>query len=242
MAGGDLLERLAPLPRYDLLEGDQIGRVEDLDAVVCRADGSEITAFTPAVVSAGRYPDGSPVDRTDYLRIRSRKSGPAKTYGLVVEQGTATFLVYWWWYPMNGFHWSTGGWHHGDWESVVIRVRGVAPDRGPDLAAYARHRTGEARRWDRVRRVDGRPLVFVALGSHAAYFDRGPLATGRRAPDPPELERVAPETHPWLLWPGRWGQSRTGGRWADSPRGPLFHEQTRNPGGWIAGLLDPTAA
>lgn len=232
--GDDLLAELAPLPRYDLLEGDTIGRVDMIDAVVCRETGTPIRPYTPTVLHPGTYPGGHPVTRSDYLHIRSRNSGPAKTYGLVVDQGNATFLVYWWWYAMNGFHWSKTGWHHGDWESVVIRVRAGEPD----LAAYAQHRRGVTRRWDRVRKIDGHPLVFVALGSHANHLDRGPLATGRRAPDLPELERISPATTPWLLWPGRWGQSRAGGRWADSPRGPLYHQQTRDPGGWIAKLLD----
>lgn len=111
----------------------------------------------------------------------------------------------------------------------MVRVRdGVA-----DLAAYAQHSRVVTRPWHLAPREGDRPIVIVRLGSHAASFTRGPLGNGLRPARLLVLEVVADQTHPWLRWPGRWGQSRDGRRWADSPRGPAQHRQWTDPAGWL---------
>jgi hypothetical protein len=195
---------------------------------VRRADGTHVAAFTPDILGATMYATPATALRSDYLDIASRESGPGRVYARAVEQAGATWLTYWTWHAYNGFHFAYGGLHWGDWECVVIRVRGDTPE----LAAYAQHRRCEIRPWRRVHLERDRPVVIVARGSHAARFERGVLGNGMRAVDMP-LELVSAETHPWLTWPGRWGQSRTGGRHADSPRGPAFKRQWNDPAGWV---------
>lgn len=226
----ELLERYAPILRYDLFEPDTLGNVNAIEGDLCRVDGRPIARFAPDYLGAKVYRDGELVLRGDTLVIHRRASGTGVIYGRALEQAGALWLGYWLWYGRNGFHWSLSGWHHGDWEYVSLRV----PIEGhvPDVAVYAQHRAGEARPWGRVRQHDGRPLVFVALGSHASHFDRGPLATGARSPGILPLEAIDERSHPWLQWPGRWGQSVSGGRWSNSPRGPAFKRQWHDPGGW----------
>lgn len=229
-----LLERYAPVLLYDLLEPDTAGDVTRIVGEVRRGSGTPVMPYEPSALADGAYPDGQLVLKGDHIAMRRHDCGPGVTYARELEQAGATWLTYWWWYCRNGFHWSTGGWHFGDWEGVVLRVPAGADE--PDLAAYSQHRAGEARPWDRVRLRDGRPLVFVALGSHASRFDRSPIATGLRSPGDLAVERVSEDTHRWLRWPGRWGQSVAGGRWADSPRGPAQHAQWNHPAEWVAGL------
>lgn len=188
-----------------------------------------MASFTPALLGARRYVDGRPVRDSDYLQLRRPVTGTGRVYGRVVEQDDATFLEYWTWHTFNGWHYALGGLHFGDWECVVVRVRNGTPD----LAAYAQHRRVVTRPWQIAPRDGDHPIVTVALGSHAAHFDRGLLANGLRRPRSGPLEVVTDHTHPWIAWPGRWGQSRDGGRWADSPRGPAHHRQWNDPAGWL---------
>ncbi len=58
------------------------------------------------------------------------------------------------------------GRHAGDWEMVQYRV----DHRGRTVqAVYAQHSGAERCSWRHVRQRYGRPLVYVARGSHASY-------------------------------------------------------------------------
>lgn len=231
-----LAERWAPWPHFDLLEPTPLGNVHDVAGELRRGNGEVLGPFDARLLGRHEYGDGRPVLDGDYVAIARRESGPPTSYCRVVVQDHATWLVYWWWYAYNGFHWSTNGWHFGDWECVALRVPVDAAE--PDLAAYAQHRGAEVREWSDVRLRDGHPVVFSALGSHAARFGRSVLGTGLRvAEQPPAVEVVDPQSHPWVVWPGLWGQSRKNGRCADSPRGPARHRQWADPAGWVAAQL-----
>ncbi|MEZ0292072.1 MAG: Vps62-related protein [Solirubrobacteraceae bacterium] len=123
------------------------------------------------------------------------------------------------------------GRHEGDWEMVQYRLRRGRIVQG----VYAQHSGAEACGTRGLRiRPSGRPVVFLARGSHAAYFRPG--VRDRTWPDPndhadglgvrmrPRVVRVTDEAPPWMRYDGRWGASRAG--WVpgemDSPRGPAF--------------------
>jgi hypothetical protein len=98
----------------------------------------------------------------------------------------------------------------------------------PDRAVYAQHSVAEGRDWRQVDLLPNtqRPIVYVARGSHASYFEPGTQWTGhwfdhadgkRRSPEPRLV--VVDETVPefrWVRWPGRWGDTKAGKNPLDS--------------------------
>jgi MYXO-CTERM domain-containing protein len=135
------------------------------------------------------------------------------------------------------------GRHAGDWELVQYRLDAAGR---PVEAVYAQHSGAERCGWADVERRGGRPVVYLAAGSHAAYFrpgvrdrtfpDPNDEADGRGAVARPRVEAVARGAPAWMRWPGRWGGARAG--WVpgemDSPRGPAFQPQGRwsDPDAW----------
>ena len=88
----------------------------------------------------------------------------------------------------------------------------------PDVAVYAQHRHGEKRNWEDVEKLPDSPdapVAYVARGSHATYFEAGyhqteawyDIADGKRKAPKLALEIVEYATHPWMRWPGRWGDT-----------------------------------
>jgi necrosis inducing protein (NPP1) len=102
--------------------------------------------------------------------------GPA-VYGRVTHENGQIVLQYWYFYyddvysyayPPSDFIWQA---HEGDWESVTVVL---SDDEQPQLVGYSQHCSGQTRAWDDTPRLDDtHPLVHVALGSHANYFDSG---------------------------------------------------------------------
>jgi hypothetical protein len=114
----------------------------------------------------------------------------------------------------------------------------------PDVAVYAQHRHGEKRRWEDVEKLRDSPdvpVAYVARGSHAAYFEKGyhqteawyDIADGKRPAPKLVLEIVEDATHPWLRWPGRWGDTMARDTGADldqaAPTGPGTKKHWRDP-------------
>jgi hypothetical protein len=167
-------------------------------------------------------------------------------YGTAIPRGDGrpgAWLQYWLFYTYNSKAalQTKLGVHEGDWEMIQVRVdgRGQAQE-----VTYAQH--GYARRapWSSrlVRKVDGHPVVYVALGSHASYFEAGrhpvqlPMIGGWLIDDVCDDGRQASTTlvavdnakpPPWARWPGRWGSSTTGE--FKSPEGPAVRPRWRNP-------------
>lgn len=135
------------------------------------------------------------------------------------------------------------GRHAGDWEMVQVRLDAAGR---PVEAVYTQHSGAERCPWPAVETRGGRPVIYLARGSHAAYFRPG--VRDRMWPDPndeadgrglaarPPVEPIAAGRPAWMRWPGRWGGARAG--WVpgemDSPRGPAFQPQGRwtDPDGW----------
>ena len=101
-------------------------------------------------------------------------SGPV-VYGKVLRSRTRIDLQYWIWYPFNDYSasfppgevWQV---HEGDWESVsvILDLEGR-----PLVVGLSKHCEGTRRDWSDVRRRGARPIAYVALGSHANYFEPG---------------------------------------------------------------------
>ena len=61
--------------------------------------------------------------------------------------------------------------HEGDWESITIFLRRQENAWTPLGATYSAHENGTRRHWRDIERLeDTHPVVYVASGSHASYF------------------------------------------------------------------------
>jgi hypothetical protein len=98
---------------------------------------------------------------------------PAATPTPAGIAGTVRYLVrYWFFYSFDD--WRSNGdrlWqaHEGDWENVSVALD---DDLNPTFAAYSQHCSGAVRAWPKVNRVQTHPVDYVALGSHANYFEQ----------------------------------------------------------------------
>lgn len=267
-----LLRRHQPILSYDSLEtyfADSAAEWTDLPRNELRtADGATLIASTATDPKLsldflgdlherdGRlhYSSGRPVERGDYIgspeaeyRTRYRQLRADcdryanRVYARAVEEnGRPQWLQYWFWYFYNDYNLAHRiGLHEGDWEMIELKL----DDReAPVFAVYAQHTVAEARDWPDVESEDGHPLVYVARGSHASYFEPGEhetdvwydLADGKRRPK--ELAAIEfLDDLSWARWFGVWGDTaKRPGRiehMADqpSPTSPCRHQQWDHP-------------
>jgi hypothetical protein len=264
-ATADLLKRHKPWLKYDSQESyfaDSAAEWTDNKGNELRNAAGKVLAtagngLTPAFLGV-TYPGGAKATDKDLIadpakdyREQARKLHANKRYAnrmyghAVVDDDGDLWLQYWFFYFYNDYNlignFLKAGLHEGDWEMIQIRLKGETPD----LAIYAQHTEAESRAWSQVDIVPGtqRPLVYVARGSHASYFEPGRHWTGhwfdyadgkRKSPDL-SLNVVveSDEDWRWIRWPGFWGDTKKGGSPldSDSPRGPAAHKQ------WDAPLL-----
>lgn len=150
---------------------------------------------------------------------------------------TGAWLQYWFFYYYNNFPINGGADHEGDWEMIQIRVDSSAT---PKFAVYAHHDSGGWSRWEDVEKARSdpdRPVVYVARGSHASYFQKGsvgqdfyndgenPHSRTRR------LIRIGNSSPKWNTWPGFWGSTKRSFPFitADSPKGPSQQDKWKDP-------------
>jgi hypothetical protein len=222
--------------------------------------------LTLAFLGPKAYGNGETAERTDviglqgkdyrgrYVRLRkARRDLNNRMYGHAVEVGGDVWLQYWLWYFYNDYQLALGlGTHEGDWEMVQLRIR----EGEPDVAVYAQHRGGQKRAWADVEKHPSdpdRPVVYVARGSHGAYFERGfhpteawyDIADGKRAAPELALEIVDDAAHAWLRWPGFWGDTTPRGRSATldsfSPTSPGTRKVWRDPASALDGATTVAA-
>jgi hypothetical protein len=202
------------------------------------------------------YPGGRAAKKTDRISdpskhyeddsraLHLKRKYANRVYGHSVSDGSGdVWLQYWFFYFYNDYNligpFIHAGLHEGDWEMIQIHLGSETPD----YAVFAQHAVAEGRDWRQVDLVPGtqRPIVYVARGSHASYFEPGTQWTGhwfdhadgkRRSP---RLKLVLVDTSQpefrWVDWPGRWGDTKKGGSPldSDSPTGPGVHDQWDDP-------------
>jgi hypothetical protein len=263
----ELLDLHRPVLKYDSNEcyfadaadewtDHQGNRLKKGDRVLAEAGGGTVAELSIDFLGTCEYPGGEEVAagdlidcadddyRADAAMMHRQAKYGNKMYGRAVREpgGGALWLQYWFFYFYNDFNLIgsliKAGLHEGDWEMIQIRLD---DDGAPELAVYAQHRHAGVRSWDEVERDGDRPVIYVARGSHASYFDQGHHFTGvwwdhaDGARETPELEllqiRAEADDWKWIHWPGRWGGT-TGGRLPmddSSPVGPIMHGQWHDP-------------
>jgi hypothetical protein len=112
-----------------------------------------------------------------YAAAGNQGAGGPTVYGRVAHEDGDIILQYWFFYyddvysyayPPSDFIWQA---HEGDWEDVNVVL---SSDEQPLYVGYSQHCLGQRRAWsDTGRFGETHPIVHVALGSHANYFDPG---------------------------------------------------------------------
>jgi Vacuolar protein sorting-associated protein 62 len=258
----ELLQRHRPFLKYDSQEtyfADSAAEWTDNPGNrLITKDGDELAVAGDGLSLAflgKKYPDGRAAAKTDCISDPSRKYAQQardlharpgyanRVYGHVLSDGSDVWLQYWFFYFYNDYNligpFIRAGLHEGDWEMIQIHLSSEMPDR----AVYAQHAIAEGRDWRQVDLVPGtqRPIVYVARGSHASYFEPGTQWTGhwfdhadgkRRSPELTVEELDSSQSaFRWLKWPGRWGDTKKGDNPldSDSPTGPAQHSQWDDP-------------
>lgn len=160
--------------------------------------------------------------------LGNRVPDASKTY--YVYDAEENTITYWYFYPNNDGPTSGMGWgdaqnHEGDWERVTIQLD---DQNKPATVYYSAHSGSSGVPYEQVVRHEGRPVVFVAAGSHANYFLPGdayatefPGAHDKTVASPAdgliydtaaetELVRIDPDNGPpwWYDVDVRWGERR----------------------------------
>lgn len=167
-----------------------------------------------------------------YATAEAVHHSPPVVYGAAFRRKSRIDLQYWLWYPYNDYSptvpagdlWQM---HEGDWEAISVILD---LDGNPLLAGYSQHRAGKRRAWANVRKQGARPIVYVALGSHANFFAPGEHRLDPRATEPllirviesyglkpidyagtgatlrPHLIRVRAMSPAWMAFAGAWGE------------------------------------
>jgi len=168
----------------------------------------------------------------------------------IAYQGELYIVVQYWFFYIFNEHFNV---HEGEWEMITVLLDYDSKD--PLGAAYSRHEWCEYRSWDRIERVEDpktgketHPAVYIAKGSHAAYFENnifGTQPTGDITSDHGEQGLPSGLTpivgFDWLEYGGNWGyyvtlMSSCPGRWGSGPRGPKQQgSKWEYPVAWVDG-------
>ncbi|MCE3287977.1 MAG: hypothetical protein K0S64_1583 [Gaiellaceae bacterium] len=195
-----------------------------------------------------------------YASTEAAHASRPVVYGKAFRAKTRIDLQYWIWYPYNDYSstyppgevWQV---HEGDWESVSV-ILDLAGR--PLVVGLSKHCEGTRRDWSDVRRRGGRPIAYVALGSHANYFEPGafrhsPVCWPRALRDVvralrlrdrtgagrvvrPTLVPVIATRPSWMRFAGAWGESgfvhfpnNAPIAYSGAPRAPAFQDTWRAP-------------
>ena len=120
-------------------------------------------------------PQRSPACRRGGLLDCDDQPGSAIYYH-VTSSNQRFYIDYWWFLRFNNFgltNCSSGGSgicdeHEGDWEGITL-VTAPQDEDTLDYVVYAAHKGTSRYPAERLERREGRPVVYVANGSHASY-------------------------------------------------------------------------
>lgn len=235
-------------PGEAFLPTDALAIIGQPDVVLRDGDGREITTG-PTAADLAAAPDdgtidfpGSPLKEDCSVEQWFRSTGPPRNVvyaRITFEHGHPDRLVLQYWYFFMFNDWNNR--HEGDWEMMqLIFDAGSAAEaltQEPSAVVLAQHDGAERAAWADVEQRDGRPVVYIARGSHATFFEAarwigtsGQTGFGCDDTRPPstvldtDLE-VVPTTidrdgaFGWLLWEGSWGQRSAGGAPSEGPVG-----------------------
>jgi hypothetical protein len=245
------LYRLMPVMRFDSSEaffpvraksitdnpGNRLERENNATLATRNADGTGLNiGYLVGIppIDTGVYPhitqsvletddideQGSGFDnaRDDAQKFQTGRSYRDRIYGHVHQVANGAWLQYWFFYYYNHFIFDD---HEGDWEMIQVFVNNNLE---PQVAVYAQHN-------GKIPKERGRPVVFVAIGSHASYFSPGDHSffhdlandhTDGAVTRPIKLIRLGEKRPRWVNWPGSWGASKR-------VSGPKFHGQWSDP-------------
>lgn len=138
------------------------------------------TLFSLTLLARGRVSGDTAAAAVLAYEQMSREDS-RRYYGRVVRREDWVVLQYWFFYPFN--NWRSGFFgvndHEADWEMVCVYLsESEAGETRPEWVGYSSHDfSGDdlRRRWDdpEVEKSGEHPVVYVAAGSHAAYFAAG---------------------------------------------------------------------
>ena len=169
-------------------------------------------------VNLSRLPaSGGQMNFPDPPDLRDPEDTPIVGYHRALEAGYIWWHQFWLWYLYNPWEIAGVGRHEGDWEFVQL---GCVDREGknPILVTASQHRTGEKREYWRCEVRRGRPVIYVARGSHANFFTPGDRGADQADGGGKTLSRIGwREFGDWGEWPGMWGNSTGHGRSPSSP-------------------------
>ena len=241
-----LLARYAPVlvlhPNERFVPVPVAGFLADSDLQVRAPDGTwqASTASLPQAGPASRLDQRScravdgPAALDCYAAAEQAHAAAPTVVGAVFRSRDRIALQYWLFYAANifsiasakGDFWQS---HEGDWEAVTVLLD---KRERPILVGLSEHCTGARRDWTGVQHRGSRPVVYVALGSHANYFTPGkkPLArkcwpkealavydaykvplldsAARGRTVAPIVARVTAASPSWMAFAGAWGEDQ----------------------------------
>lgn len=190
--------------------------------------------FRPQPVeTAERYAkiNGQPVDlaalpvadnlRMDFPKdLKDPDDTPVVGYHRVLKRANLYWHQFWFWYLDNPWNIEGVGRHEGDWEFVQAGCVDEAGDE-PVLMTLSQHHSGQKHEfWTVEVAGGGRPVIYVAKGSHANYYTPGdrPLEGDEADGGGEVLADIEwGDFGDWATWKGLWGNSTGVGRSPQSP-------------------------
>ena len=108
-----------------------------------------------------------------YSRILYQGDYAKVYYARVLDPDDDQVTVIQYWFSYYYDDWANE--HEGDWEMACVLVK----DGAPVGVAVSQHEGGEYREWNDLESREGRPVLYVAAGSHALHFEAGAHLTTR---------------------------------------------------------------